>query len=177
MHQGFGAAMSEPTPDQRLSDLERRVNHLERIVLGAPAAKPVDPTPAPPAMSRPAPVRVTPPPLPISTPKAQPTPLIAPTPVLPYPSTKPVVKSLNQNPLEQVIGIKWAGWIGAIVLVIGAALGIKYAYDSGLFPTISPAARLILMSLGGFGLIAAGEWVFRKVGRLSATGFFGAGVA
>ncbi len=98
------------------------------------------------------------------------------SPVLSYP-TPPKRKPVSQNPLEQVIGIKWAGWIGAIVLVIGAALGIKYAYDQGLFPTVSPAMRLVFMSFFGFALIGAGEWIFRKVGRLSATGFFGAGVA
>ena len=98
------------------------------------------------------------------------------SPVLAYPAA-PKRPAPQQSALEQVIGIKWAGWIGAIVLVIGAALGIKYAYDQGLFPTISPSARLLMMSVGAFGLIGAGEWVFRKVGRLSATGFFGAGVA
>jgi uncharacterized membrane protein len=113
----------------------------------------------------------------VSPPPALPSPLHpAQKPVLSYP-TSPKLKPVSQNPLEQVIGIKWAGWIGAIVLVIGAALGIKYAYDQGLFPTISPAARLVLMSFVGFALIGAGEWIFRKVGRLSATGFFGAGVA
>jgi hypothetical protein len=29
--------------------------------------------------------------------------------------------------LEQAIGLKWAGWAGAIVLVIGAGLGYKFA--------------------------------------------------
>jgi len=191
------------SPDeQRLTELERRVRHLE-LVLGvktiqnppvaaepmrqvAPAAAvaPISVAPIPVAPAPFAPVQPTPRPMaaPPPLPKRhevfelhQTTPVV-PSPVLTYPSTTPP-KPLRQNPLEQVIGIKWAGWIGAIVLVIGAALGIKYAYDEGLFPTVSPTARLVLMSLGGFALIGAGEWVFRKVGRLSATGFFGAGVA
>ncbi|HEX8524701.1 MAG TPA: DUF2339 domain-containing protein, partial [Tepidisphaeraceae bacterium] len=112
---------------------------------------------------------------PVAGPQASPAPVPAPS-VLSY-SAPPKSKAPSQNPLEQVIGIKWAGWIGAVVLVVGAALGIKYAYDQGLFPTISPTMRLVMMSLGGFGLIGAGEWVYRRVGKIPATGFFGAGVA
>src|SRR5439155_17417698 len=37
----------------------------------------------------------------------------------------------HHTALEQVIGLKLAGWVGAIVLVIGAGLGIKFAYDQG----------------------------------------------
>src|SRR5713101_2782452 len=38
------------------------------------------------------------------------------------------LKSVLPTPhsLEQAIGLKWAGWIGAIVLAIGAGLGIKF---------------------------------------------------
>ena len=42
-----------------------------------------------------------------------------------------------------MIGLKWAGWVGAIVLVIGAGLGIKYAYTQGWFPTVPPSLRLV----------------------------------
>ena len=56
----------------------------------------------------------------------------------------------------------WAGWIGAVVLVIGAGLGIKYAYDQRWFELPPAGSRLALMSLGGFALIGAGEWVFRR---------------
>jgi uncharacterized membrane protein len=98
--------------------------------------------------------------------------------VLPY---RPVVQrpaaAPPQGVLEQAIGLKWAGWVGAIVLVVGAGLGIKFAYDQGWFGAIPAGARLVLMSLAGFGLIGAGEWVLRRVNRISATGLFGAGVA
>jgi uncharacterized membrane protein len=84
---------------------------------------------------------------------------------------------LPQTGLEQAIGLKWAGWIGAIVLVIGAGLGIKFAYDQGWFAVFSDSAKLALFSLAGFALIGAGEWVFRKVNKVSAVGLYGAGVA
>src|SRR5688500_3705069 len=96
-------------------------------------------------------------------------------PVLPYaPAIDP---KPPQGDLEQTIGLKWAGWIGALVLVIGAGLGIKYAYEHGYFEILPPAGRLFLMSLGGFGLIGAGEWVFRRVNKLAAAGLYAAGVA
>ena len=56
-----------------------------------------------------------------------------------------------QTGLEQMIGLKLAGWVGAIVLVIGKGLRIKYAYDQGWLGGLPPAARLMLMYCGGFG--------------------------
>lgn len=84
---------------------------------------------------------------------------------------------VKQTTFERTVGLKWAGWAGAIVMVIGVALGIKFAYEQGFFSTIPPTLRLMLMYLGGFGLIAAGEVVYRRVNKLSAVGLFGAGVA
>jgi uncharacterized membrane protein len=82
-----------------------------------------------------------------------------------------------QGDLERMIGLKWAGWFGAIVLVIGAALGFRYAYDNGWLGAVPHSVRLLLMSLAGFGLIAAGEIVLRRVNRISAAGLYGAGTA
>src|SRR5438128_2475354 len=104
--------MTSPFDEQRLDDLERRVKRLERFVgIAAPApaaAAPMSP-PAPiqpqrvqPASVIPEPLRV-PPPLP---PRSSPAPSPAPA-LLTYPSVeKP--PPVQQNPLEQVIGIKWA---------------------------------------------------------------------
>jgi hypothetical protein len=99
-------------------------------------------------------------------------------PVLAYESRpEPIQAAGSQSPLEQLIGLKLAGWVGAIVLVIGAGLGIKYLYDIHFFAGVSPAVWLSLLSLIGFALIAAGEYVYRKINTISATGLFGAGVA
>ena len=38
---------------------------------------------------------------------------------------------LGHNTIEQAIGLKWAGWIGAVVVVIGTGYFIKFAYDQG----------------------------------------------
>jgi uncharacterized membrane protein len=79
--------------------------------------------------------------------------------------------------LEAQVGVKWVGWAGAILVVIGAALLIKFAYDNDWFGTLPRAVRLALMSLGGFALLAAGEVVYRRIGAVAAAGLFGAGVA
>lgn len=94
----------------------------------------------------------------------------APPSVLPY-------RSAGGATLEAQVGVKWVGWAGAILVVIGAALLIKYAYDRDWFGALPPAARLALMSLGGFALLAAGEAVYRRVGAVASAGLFGAGVA
>ncbi len=79
--------------------------------------------------------------------------------------------------LEETIGLRWAGWIGSIVLVIGVGLGIKFAYDNGWFGHLPVPVRLMLMSLVGVALLAAGEVVYRRVNVVSAAGLFGGGVA
>lgn len=83
----------------------------------------------------------------------------------------------RQNELEQTIGLKWSGWIGAVVVVIGVALGIKYAYDQKWFEILPPAGRLALMSLAAFALIGAGEIVYRRIHVFAAACLYGAGVA
>jgi uncharacterized membrane protein len=61
--------------------------------------------------------------------------------------------------------------------VIGVGLGIKFAYDNGWFGHLPVPVRLMLMSLVGVGLLAAGEVVYRRINVVSAAGLFGGGVA
>ena len=98
-------------------------------------------------------------------------------PVVPQYEPSVPVAAVAQTELEQTIGLKWAGWIGAVVLVFGAAFGIKYAYDQQWFDVLPPAARLLLMSFGGIALLAAGEVVYRRIQPVAAACLFGAGVA
>jgi len=153
--------------DRRLNEIEERLARLESH-LGLEQAATEEPAPpAPPPLPQPVlpPEPLTPAPPPIS--------------VLPYVAPPPAVAQpprLPQGALEQTIGLKWAGWIGAIVLVVGAAFGVRYAYDIGLlnFPRY---VWLGLIFAAGLALIAAGEWVYRRVNELSAAGLYGAGVA
>ncbi|HEX8916545.1 MAG TPA: DUF2339 domain-containing protein, partial [Humisphaera sp.] len=100
-----------------------------------------------------------------------------PAAALPYAAPPRALPGVPQGDLERAIGLKWAGWVGAVVLVVGAGLGLKYAYDQGWLGGLPHAVRLLLMSLGGFGLIAAGEVVLRRIDKIAAAGLYGAGVA
>jgi uncharacterized membrane protein len=135
---------------------------FERYLSPAPTSAPMQPSAS------------THTPAPTQTPTSTSSP--TPTPVMDYEAPARQTPP-PQTGLERAIGLKWAGWIGAIVLVIGAGLGIKFAYDEGWFAVFSDSAKLALFSLAGFALIGAGEWVFRKVNKLSAVGLYGAGVA
>ncbi len=106
-------------------------------------------------------------------------------PPLPSAALVRVVESRGAKPevpkprhgLEQTIGLKWAGWVGAIVCVISLGWFIKFLYEAGWFAAVPAWVKLTTMFAGGIGLIGAGEWVYRRINTLSATGFFGAGIA
>lgn len=157
-----------------LWDLQRRMACVEaRLGLAESRHAPVvREAPSPEPVARAAPVM--PPPLPDQAVA----PVARPRPVLPAytPPPSPAAPA-SEGDFEQTIGLKWAGWVGAVVVVIGAALGIKYAFDQAWFEILPPAGRLLMMSLGAFALMGAGEYVFRKVHRFAAACLFGAGVA
>ena len=112
----------------------------------------------------PSPVKVTPPPADTPAAADAPRPALAP---LEYDARpRPPKSKAQQNAWEQLIGLKLAGWVGAIVLVIGAGFGIKYGYDQGWLKSVSPTIRLTLMYLGGFILLARGNSFTEKSTRL-----------
>ncbi|MEM8875124.1 MAG: DUF2339 domain-containing protein [Planctomycetota bacterium] len=180
---------------KRLAELERRVEVLESgepVDSEEPAL--VEPIKAdePPVMSDDevvdepvalAPVAAEPPPL--ATPPLPPQPPQRPATnaepfrmsPLSYEPPAPPRAPVDGGTLEQTIGLKLAGWIGALVVVVGAAMGVKFAHDAGWFGKTPPELRMVLLALAGFGLIGAGEWVYRKVNVLSAVGLFAAGIA
>lgn len=159
---------------RRLDDIERRLAQIEGALRLSLPTEPV--APAPPDLGE---APAIPPPLPDASfaagvPASVQTAPIEPTQVIPY---RPVTERAPAPGLEQLIGLKWAGWVGAVVLVIGAALGFKFAYDQGWLGLLPDSGKLAAMSLAGFALIGAGEFVLRRINRLSAAGLYGAGVA
>ena len=103
------------------------------------------------------------------------------SPVLPieisYASPEPASHAAIGGELERTIGLKWAGWIGAVVLVIGAAFGVKFIYDHHWFGQVPPAVWLSLIFIAGLSLIGVGEVIYRRVHVIPAASVFGAGVA
>jgi hypothetical protein len=115
----------------RFLRLERRVERIERQ-LGlndVPVAEP-PPAPAPaapmPAAPMPATPRVVPPPLPVTPTEVALPPRIEPLRYAAHPEAKATAdkRAQTRSPrqLEQTIGLKWAGWIGAVYGTSKAAL-------------------------------------------------------
>jgi uncharacterized membrane protein len=119
-------------------------------------------------------VHATPPPLP-----RQPFPASAPAPrpvQIQYATPAPEAP-VAQGKLERAIGLKWAGWIGAIVLMAGAAFGVKYIYDQHWFAAVPAIVWLCAIIAGGLALLGVGEVIYRRVHVIPAASVFGAGIA
>jgi Predicted membrane protein (DUF2339) len=144
----------------------------------APAARtPVAATPLPPA-----PVTTTPP---IAPP-------VAPPVARPAAPPLPPRASLGKNgwnaagidsaepatpfDLERMIGGRWFMFIGALILVIGAGLFLKLAYDRGWLGHVPPGLRCLMGAAFGAALLGAGEVLRRKLGALASVGASAAGL-
>jgi uncharacterized membrane protein len=79
--------------------------------------------------------------------------------------------------IERAIGLKWAGWVGAVVLMIGAGFGVKFVYDQRWFAQVPAEIWLGLIFAAGLALIGVGEAVYRRIHVVPAASVFGAGVA
>src|SRR5439155_1978197 len=130
-----GGRMDQPL-EQRLRWIEGRLTAIETRLSLAPA-------PPPPLAKAPS----MPPPIPIMSPAparaedathAPLKPLSSAPSILSY-RPKPTKAPASQGALEHAIGLKCAGWIGAVVLVFGAALGVKFVYDQHWFAAVPPA--------------------------------------
>jgi uncharacterized membrane protein len=167
--------------NDRMSELERRLSRIEAALGLPPIRPPVEPVPVPVEPAPPVPVDHAPPPIPAGLIPAR----FVPEPIEPQPPSPsqqyrhepvPTLPPEKGN-LEQTIGLKWAGWVGAIVFVIGAGFLISWLYASGYFKLIPPAGRVGGLAMIGFALLAAGECVHRRYDPRAAVGLFGAGVA
>lgn len=170
-----------PLPDKvltlrRLVDAEKLADSKPTTAFEVP---PITPPPTPPIFVKPNPVAATDVLLTSGEdgPKVTPPDAIAAVKVVPYEPKKPEKPKITQGSIEQTIGLKWAGWVGAVVLVIGAGLGIKFAYDQGWLGGLPATAKWVILWLVGVALIGLGEYVYRKVNKLSAAGLYGSGVA
>jgi uncharacterized membrane protein len=183
-------AMKKRDIEARFSLLEERVFQIELRLGPVTSATPIDPpvippieapnslevpkifveSPAPlPTESEPALAMPTPVPLPVAAQLEPQSTLPYATPTLPAP---PI-----QGALERMIGLKGAGWAGAIALVIGAAFGVKFIYDKHWFGQVPPAVWLGALFVSGMGLIGLGEVIYRRIHAIPAASVFAAGIA
>lgn len=82
----------------------------------------------------------------------------------------------DRTSIELAIGGRWMAWVGAIAVVIGIGLFIKFAYDEGWLRFVSLSMRCAMAAAFGAVLIVCGEIALRKVGRNASVGLFGAGL-
>jgi len=78
--------------------------------------------------------------------------------------------------LEFHVGTRWLLWVGVVMLLVGMALALKYAYDKNYFH-ISPTGRIIIAALFGLALLVQGERFRRKSWTILFQGLTGCGIA
>jgi uncharacterized membrane protein len=159
--------------ESRLATAEADIQALTTTLHPKPRLKPILPPPLP---SRPTlpPLPATPLLKPIEDPPAFPV-------LLPPDLRSPIPQSAIANPqshisLESRIGKNLAGWIGAIVLVLGVGFFLKYAWQHEWINP-SPAARVLMTVLSGLTLAGVGEYLLRKPMRGLAAVLYAAGTA
>lgn len=85
--------------------------------------------------------------------------------------------AMTRQDLESRIGGFVFAALGAIIVTFGVGFFLKYAYDQGWLALIPPAAKCLIGAAFGLVLIGAGEIVFRRWGKVPATGLAAAGVS
>jgi uncharacterized membrane protein len=154
--------------NQRFDNVQARLRRLEE---GLP--KPAPPTSAGPSVSASpaAPPRVTPSPVLPSSAHTSPPPLPA---AAPAPAARPAVVAAaarTRADLETEIGSRWALVIGVLVLVLGVAFFVKYAFDRHW---VSETLRVGAGTLAGGAVLAVGVRLagrgYPLYGRLVAGG-------
>jgi uncharacterized membrane protein len=77
----------------------------------------------------------------------------------PQPAIAAAVAAPPRQSLEEVIGTRWAVWLGGIALALGGLFLVRFAIEEGFF---GPTARVIAGALFALALLAAGEWMRRR---------------
>lgn len=72
--------------------------------------------------------------------------------------------------LEEKIAGRWAVWLGGGTIALAAIFLVRYSIEEGL---LGPTARILLGLALGFALIAAAEWLRRRVDNELGSGVFG----
>lgn len=75
-----------------------------------------------------------------------------------------------------MLGGRIAAWIGAILVMIGIGVFLKYAYDRDWLANLGPMGRFVGSTALALALVGLGELALRQWGRAAAAGLFCAGL-
>ena len=116
-----------------------------------------------------------PPPTAAPTPPAWPLPEAAQPPLETAPAGGDEPPNLTPGfDLENLIGVRFAAWIGAIALAVAGTLFAKYSIENDLIP---PVVRIAFLILLGTGAIVGSETFLRKRYAATANPVCGGGIA
>jgi uncharacterized membrane protein len=158
---------------RELRDIRRHLAYLEgRMNATDPLAARRDASPAPPIHPQPAaePAAPAPNPVPVSTPTAPPAPALPEWSRIPPPRTAAASSASRGFDLEERIGGRWLQHAGLIVLLLGIAFFLRYAFEHDW---LSPAIRVALGMAGGVAMATGGVRLsvrYRAYGLLLAGG-------
>ena len=167
---------------ERLDRLERKLNEFSSDRLKAPAGKtaattsPIAPSAVLPEPSTPGPSTIVASARGLSAPgaSAPASPLSSTPPAPPSQLAKPAgVPSRTRGEWEALIGGKLLNRIGALALLIGAGLFLKYAFDNDL---INETTRVLIGVVVGFACLFGAYRTQRKGYQVFAQGIAGAGI-
>ena len=74
-------------------------------------------------------------------------------------SSPPLIPPRPSLGLEQRIGARWATWVGIVVILVAAALFLKWAFDNEY---LGPAARVGVGVVGGLLMLVSGLLLHRR---------------
>ena len=187
---GFVALSKTGRVEGEVRDLKHRILNLTRTVeelrQSAPGAKeevtPAEPPPPVPkpiapaqkyaeAVKPPVEVKPVPPPPPLPRPGIDHRPLDAPRPLAPV-TGEPRV-DIAWGRIEEVVGKYWMLWGGVVLLFIGAALFLKYAFDRDW---IGPGGQVALAGIAGIGVACLGQYMIRRGLDTFGQALFGCGL-
>jgi uncharacterized membrane protein len=167
--------------EERLDKLESRLGHLEArqasieadlLKARKSAASAGAETPSVSPLPKAAPEPPKPPPLP--APEKKPSEISSP----PAPPLRPAMRipepAAPAGPdLEQRIGTGWFSRVGAVVLLFGVAFFVKFSFEQGW---VGPFQRILMGALWGLGMLAAGEYFYRRGYSRLSQGLLGGGL-
>ncbi len=164
------------------------------VSLPEPTPQPVQPQPRPSVIGPVTPLPPTPaaPPVAASVPDVMGIPSVSPSPDAPPVAAAPAAPSVAQSPpprlapiptvapkagpdWENLIGGKWALWVGLFSLFLAIASFLAYTWKS--LPPLPPEGRLALGIGAGIAMLGAGSFFRSRAQRWFSEGLMGAGLA